>query len=284
MSSSSYDYHNQSERIWKTYVALEESSRNSSRRDNHEIIHQNDQTSHHNHYMMMSRGSMEYPGGGGTQSSSEIGEPFPEAMQHAMTYLLCISVSLYIFSKVMQPHLIMSLAPQFLTDNTVILNIYDIAPINAVIGALGIGVYHTGIQVHGMEVSFGRALTGSGVGTMEPRMYPHHTFRGCLVLGKTQYTRDAFCALLETTSEKWRAQDYHIMRKNCNHFTQEFSQLLMGCSRGVVLREYPQWVNRLSRVGVAVLPTSLVERIEETDVEMFHDAMALSQYESVSSG
>ena len=49
---------------------------------------------------------------------------------------------------------------------------------------------------------------------------------------------------------------------------------------GVRLRPFPGWVNRLSRLGVGVLPRGLVERMEAADAEMHRDLVALSDCDS----
>lgn len=46
--------------------------------------------------------------------------------------------------------------------HSVVLNVYDLSPINDYISWLGLGLYHSGLEIDGREWSFG---SGSGMGT-----------------------------------------------------------------------------------------------------------------------
>ncbi|CUG88190.1 Hypothetical protein, putative [Bodo saltans] len=76
-----------------------------------------------------------------------------------------------------------------LPSSTVFLNVYDIVPYNDVLVPWGLGVHHTGIEVHGMEIAFGRCQRGSGVFECHPKRCPGHKFREQLVLGTTPYSQ-----------------------------------------------------------------------------------------------
>jgi hypothetical protein len=69
------------------------------------------------------------------------------------------------------------------------LNVYDIVPYNDVLVPWGLGVHHTAIEVHGMEIAFGRCQRGSGVFECQPKRCPGHKFREQLVLGTTPYSQ-----------------------------------------------------------------------------------------------
>lgn len=78
---------------------------------------------------------------------------------------------------------------EHLPSSTVLLNVYDIVPYNDVLVPWGMGVHHTGIEVHGMEIAFGRCVRGSGVFECQPKRCPGHKFREQLVLGTTPYSQ-----------------------------------------------------------------------------------------------
>ena len=66
---------------------------------------------------------------------------------------------------------------------------------------------------------------------------------------------------------------YHLLNRNCNHFTQTFATalLLQGCSKmkgGVyVLKTYPTWVNRAANVGTHAIDHGNVCSVWEEALE-----------------
>ncbi|KAG6528236.1 deSI-like protein At4g17486 [Zingiber officinale] len=123
------------------------------------------------------------------------------------------------------------------------LNIYDISPVNKYLYYLGIGIFHSGIEVHGMEYGFGaHDFSMSGVFEVEPKSCPGFIFRRSVWLGTTNISRSEFRLFMEDLSEKYYGDTYHLMDKNCNHFTEEVSMQLIG-------KPIPGWVNRLANIG-----------------------------------
>ncbi|GER25717.1 PPPDE putative thiol peptidase family protein [Striga asiatica] len=122
------------------------------------------------------------------------------------------------------------------------LNVYDLTPINHYLYWLGLGIYHSGIEVHGMEYGFGaHEFSTSGVFEVEPRSCPGFIFRRSILLGSTDMSRSEFRSFMEHLSNKFHGDTYHLISKNCNHFTDEVCQRLTG-------KSIPGWVNRLARV------------------------------------
>ncbi|KAJ1383658.1 PPPDE putative peptidase domain [Sesbania bispinosa] len=125
----------------------------------------------------------------------------------------------------------------------VYLNIYDLTPINNYLYMFGLGIFHSGIQVHGMEYGFGaHEYPSSGVFEVEPRSCPGFIFRRSVLLGTTDMSISEFRSFMEHLSAKYHGDTYHLIAKNCNHFTDEVCQQLTG-------NPIPGWVNRLARVG-----------------------------------
>ncbi|KAG6476532.1 hypothetical protein ZIOFF_065774 [Zingiber officinale] len=123
------------------------------------------------------------------------------------------------------------------------LNIYDISPVNKYLYYLGLGIFHSGIEAHGMEYGFGaHEFSMSGVFEVEPKSCPGFIFRRSVWLGTTNMCRSEFRLFIEDISEKYYGDTYHLMDKNCNHFTDEVSMLLIG-------KPIPGWVNRLAKIG-----------------------------------
>ncbi|GMP95714.1 hypothetical protein CsSME_00044652 [Camellia sinensis var. sinensis] len=122
------------------------------------------------------------------------------------------------------------------------LNVYDLTPINNYLYWFGLGIYHSGIQVHGSEYGFGaHEYPTSGVFEVEPRSCPGFIFRQSVLLGSTDMSRSEFQSFMEHLSGKYHGDTYHLIAKNCNHFTDEVCKRLTG-------KNIPGWVNRLARL------------------------------------
>ncbi|KAF7828456.1 deSI-like protein [Senna tora] len=129
------------------------------------------------------------------------------------------------------------------SNSTVVcLNVYDLTPMNNYFYMLGLGIFHSGIEVHGLEYGFGaHEYPTSGVFEVEPRSCPGFIFRRSVFLGTTDMSHSEFRSFMETLASKYHGDTYHLIAKNCNHFTDEVCQELTG-------KPIPAWVNRLARV------------------------------------
>lgn len=134
------------------------------------------------------------------------------------------------------------------------LNVYDLTPMNGYVYWLGLGIYHSGIEAHGVEYAFGaHDFPTSGVFEVEPRNCPGFTYRTTLLLGKTTLSDTDFRTFVEQCAEDYNGDTYHLIVKNCNHFSSDISTRLTG-------NPIPGWVNRLARLGWfcnCLLPESL---------------------------
>ncbi|KAJ7944707.1 DeSI-like protein [Quillaja saponaria] len=123
------------------------------------------------------------------------------------------------------------------------LNVYDLTTVNNYLYYFGFGIFHSGIEVHGVEYGFGaHEYPTSGVFEVEPRSCPGFIFRRSVFLGSTDMSRSEFRSFMEHLSAKYHGDTYHLVSKNCNHFTDEVCQRLTG-------KPIPGWVNRVARVG-----------------------------------
>ncbi|KAM0957076.1 hypothetical protein ACFX2I_025200 [Malus domestica] len=146
----------------------------------------------------------------------------------------------------------------------VYLNVYDLTPFNGYAYWLGLGVYHSGVQVHGVEYAFGaHEFPTSGIFEGEPKKCDGFTFRKSILIGKTDVGPLEVRAVLEDLAANYRGNAYNLITKNCNHFCNDACITLTG-------NPIPSWVNRLARIGFlcnCVLPVTLnttkVHRIED---------------------
>ncbi|KAL9231514.1 hypothetical protein vseg_006736 [Gypsophila vaccaria] len=138
----------------------------------------------------------------------------------------------------------------------VYLNVYDLTPINGYAYWFGLGVYHSGVQVHGVEYAFGaHDHATTGVFEVEPKQCPGFTFRKSILIGRTDLGTKEVRTLIEKLSTEYLGNSYHLITKNCNHFCNDLSIHL-------TTKHIPRWVNRLARLGFlckCVLPASLDE-------------------------
>lgn len=139
-------------------------------------------------------------------------------------------------------------------ETNVILNVYDLTPLNNYSYWFGFGIFHSGIEVHGKEYGFGaHDFPVSGVFEVEPKSCPGFIYRCSISLGKISMPLSEFRALIESVASEYHGDTYHLISKNCNHFTDDMAHRLIG-------KHVPGWVNRLARLGSlcsCLLPESL---------------------------
>lgn len=131
----------------------------------------------------------------------------------------------------------------------VTLHIYDLAPsivgVNAVLGAVGTGAFHAGVEVYGREWSFGccgDGPYGSGIFYVPPRGCDAHCYREAVEMGITELSKREVDALIDKLCKEWPGRDYDLLRHNCCHFS---DALCIHLGVGPV----PSWVTSLAGVG-----------------------------------
>lgn len=109
------------------------------------------------------------------------------------------------------------------------------------------GVFHAGVEVNGLEWSYGMSLceTMPGISCVEPMTHPAHRYRQTVRLRSTKKSAEEIADLLTQVIEEYPGDDYDLLRRNCCHFADDFCRRL-GAGR------IPSWVHRLARVGARV--------------------------------
>ncbi|KAJ6796308.1 deSI-like protein isoform X2 [Iris pallida] len=145
----------------------------------------------------------------------------------------------------------------------VLLNVYDLTPINGYAYWLGLGVYHSGVQVHGVEYAYGaHDHPTTGIFESEPRRCPGFAFRKSIAIGRTDLGPREVRSLMEGLAEEYTGNTYNLISRNCNHFCHDACLRLTG-------NPIPSWINRLAKIGFlcnCVLPvqvTAVRSRAEE---------------------
>ncbi|KAH0450564.1 hypothetical protein IEQ34_021256 [Dendrobium chrysotoxum] len=134
-------------------------------------------------------------------------------------------------------------AGQTTRNAPIYLNVYDLTPLNGYVYWAGFGVFHSGVEVHGVEYAFGaHDNPTSGVFEVEPRQCPGFRFRKSIFMGTTCLDPIQAREFMENLSVNYNGDTYHLLVKNCNHFTKDLCRKLTGNS-------IPKWVNRLAKIG-----------------------------------
>ncbi|MBA0752582.1 hypothetical protein Gogos_001403 [Gossypium gossypioides] len=180
-------------------------------------------------------------------------------------------------------------------ETKLVLNIYDLTPMNNYSYWIGFGIFHSGIEgfllpisefiflgfflprkiccviwfwdlgidyfipllvlkVHGKEYGFGaHDFSISGVFEVEPKCCPGFSYRCSISLGRINMSSSDFREFIENLASDYHGNTYHLISKNCNHFSDDIVYKLTG-------KHIPRWVNRLARLGSlfsCLLPESL---------------------------
>jgi len=131
------------------------------------------------------------------------------------------------------------------------------------------GAMHAGVEVYGREWSYGGgAGSGSGIVCDMPRTNKQHRFRETIVLPQTPLTQSQVVHVIGSLLERWPAEEYHWLHRNCLAFANELCELL-GVGR------LPAWIDRFAR-GAGALDNG-VRVVAESAVGIAEGARVLMQ-------
>ncbi|XP_022729452.1 deSI-like protein At4g17486 isoform X2 [Durio zibethinus] len=160
-------------------------------------------------------------------------------------------------------------------ESNVILNVYDLTPINNYSYWVGFGIFHSGIEVHGKEYGFGaHDFPVSGVFEVEPKCCPGFSYRCSISLGHINMPFSEFRVFIVSLASEYHGDTYHLISKNCNHFTDDMAHRLTG-------KHIPGWVNRLARLG-SLCSCLLPESLQVTTVKQLPEYHEIDGTESLS--
>jgi len=129
-----------------------------------------------------------------------------------------------------------------LSKTPVYLNVYDLSQDNSLLHNFGFGAYHSGLEINGVEYTFGQG----GVVSHEPKgaeMDGQCKFRERILLGETDLSYSQIERHLSKIRDQFAEGTYDLMHRNCNHYTEAVSRALFRKS------VQPAWVNRSANLG-----------------------------------
>ena len=135
---------------------------------------------------------------------------------------------------------------EFKYGEPVYLCVYHLFWINYILQIFGLGLFHTTIEINEKEYSFGSTKEDiPGIFLNKAGELKHLTLKEKIYLGNTLYKEERIYKLLYLQSPYWMGRTYDPFVKNCNHFTNFFSRILLN---GKVY--YPSYINKLSKYGM----------------------------------
>lgn len=101
------------------------------------------------------------------------------------------------------------------------------------------GAFHAGIEVHGVEWTYGSEF---GISQAQPRSHDVHIYHESILLGETYLSETEVQNLVLTMQKIWVANDYDMLEHNCANFSDALSWELVG-------EPIPRWVTRFPSIA-----------------------------------
>ncbi|KAK6912285.1 PPPDE peptidase domain [Dillenia turbinata] len=132
------------------------------------------------------------------------------------------------------------------TSVPVYLNVYDLTSMNGYAYWLGLGAYHSGVEVRGVEYAFGaHEYATTGIFEGEPKRCEGFRYRETILIGKTEMSVNEVGRAMQELAEEFRGNAYNLITKNCNHFCDQACLRLTG-------NHIPNW-KRVLELGQLVI-------------------------------
>ncbi|KAL6953546.1 hypothetical protein U1Q18_033846 [Sarracenia purpurea var. burkii] len=142
------------------------------------------------------------------------------------------------------------------------LNVYDLSQglarqlSTTFLGTAIEGIWHTGVVVYGNEYYFGGGIQHFPAGTT-----PYGIPIRVVDLGVTHVPKDLFEIYLQEIGPRYSAETYSLLTHNCNNFSDEVAQFLVGATIPDYILNLPNEVMS-SPMGALMLP--MIQQLEAT--------------------
>ncbi|XP_039021595.1 desumoylating isopeptidase 1-like [Hibiscus syriacus] len=147
-------------------------------------------------------------------------------------------------------------------SHKVTLNVYDLSQGMArqlsmtLLGKVIEGIWHTGVVVYGNEYYFGGGIQHIPAGTA-----PYGKPIRVIDLGVTHLPKDVFEMYLQEIRPRYTAETYSLLTHNCNNFSNEVAQFLVGSTIPDYILQLPIEVMS-SPMGALLMP--MIQNLETT--------------------
>ena len=146
----------------------------------------------------------------------------------------------------------------------VILHVYELQSGNSgsflsrVLPSIGMAPHHTSLEVDGYRYTFAANAGIVKTASRNEGVPTGAAYKEAMPLGSCACNRGEISAILKKLGETFHGTSYHLVHRNCNHFTETLATAiilndkLMDKNQGR-LDTYPEWVNRLANTSKMVI-------------------------------
>jgi len=125
----------------------------------------------------------------------------------------------------------------------VYLNVYDLHHANSYGYPLGLGAFHTGVEIGDKEYAYGgHEYNFTGVYESTPKAALGAIFRESVLLGETSLSKTEIQNVVNQLAVEYVGNGYHPFTRNCNTFSNDLSLRLLN-------KSIPSYINRLPYLG-----------------------------------
>jgi len=143
----------------------------------------------------------------------------------------------------------------------VYVHVYDLTLMNYTTQRVGVGIYHTGVEVDNWEYSYsGFEQESPGIRKEPPKVckfIPDAVWKEAVLVGYTNVSASELKTLVGKMEQEpnYAGPSYNVLTNNCNHFSNAFlSRILTKPLRNRNGDYLPSYVNRVQRAAHRVRP------------------------------
>ncbi len=109
----------------------------------------------------------------------------------------------------------------------VTLHVYDLDEAPGAIAAIGLGAYHSAVEIGGQEYAYGACDQGTGVWSGPPKQAAGFIYKKGVKMGTCRISEAETQRIIELLMQRWAGADYDLLKHNCNHFSSALTKALV---------------------------------------------------------